>query len=473
MIGLYLALLLLYIIFFLLTIRYRKNLRDTMRKDKLSLFRGMAMFIVDILPKGFWGRKTRTEEILKKIHIKEKVNKDMYLYQVERISTCLMTILIFLIIGVLICISEHMGNTNYIDKLVREEGGGKYEFFVDDGKDVEKVVIELEEKQLTKDESLKLLEKNRDVLVEQALGENESADKITKPMNLCNEIEGTDITVTWDISDSSVMDYEGKILSGISKEGVIINITANMMLNDVALCYTFPVNVFPRDYQGNMQEAIQEYVDSQSEEEQRVELPKKICDKSISYYKENSKVGNYILPIGIVIAFLMILLKDDELKKKEKMRDEELQLDYPEIVSKILLYSNAGLSIKNTVERIVKQYENDDKKNIRYAYEELKIALVKMKSGMSEINAINEYGTRCGMHCYIKFANIIQQNLRRGTRELSYALENEVNQSLVEKRNIALKKGSEISTKLLGPMIIMLVVALVIIMIPALMTINI
>lgn len=473
MIGLYLALLMLYVIFFLLTIRYRKNLRDAITRDKLSLFHGMAMFIVDILPNSFFRKNSRTEETLKKIYIKENINKDIYLYQVERISTSLMTILIFLIIGVLICISESIENTSFIDKLERKEGGGKYEFFADNGKDVEKVVIELEEKQLTRDESLKLLEKNKDVLMEQALGANESADKITKPMNLSNEIKGTDITVTWDISDSSVMDYEGKILSGISKEGVIINITANMMLNDVTLCYTFPVNVFPRDYQSNMQEAIQEYVDNQSEEEQSVELPKKISDKSISYYKENSKVGSYIMPIGIVIAFLMILLKDDELKKKEKMRDEELQLDYPEIVSKILLYSNAGLSIKNSVERIVKQYDENDEKKVRYAYEELRMTLVKMKSGMSEINAINEYGTRCGMHCYIKLANVIQQNLRRGTRELSYALENEVNQSLVEKRNIALKKGSEISTKLLGPMIIMLVVALVIIMIPALMTINI
>lgn len=43
------------------------------------------------------------------------------------------------------------------------------------------------------------------------------------------------------------------------------------------------------------------------------------------------------------------------------------------------------------------------------------MAKVKMKSGVSEINAINQYGERCGLHNYIKLANIIEQNIRRGT----------------------------------------------------------
>ena len=119
--------------------------------------------------------------------------------------------------------------------------------------------------------------------------------------------------------------------------------------------------------------------------------------------------------------------------------------------------------------------EDEKKKNSKeyhYAYEELKMATVKMKSGVSEINAINQYGERCGLHNYIKLANIIEQNIRRGTGELSFALENELNKALVERKNTALKRGSKISTKLLGPMTVMLIVALVILMVPALMSIN-
>ena len=68
-----------------------------------------------------------------------------------------------------------------------------------------------------------------------------------------------------------------------------------------------------------------------------------------------------------------------------KKRNIQLQSDYPEILSKILLYSNAGLSIKSSIERIVRQYEDEKKekfKKYNYAYEELKMATVKMKSGV-------------------------------------------------------------------------------------------
>ncbi len=473
MVILYLALLIIYIIFLTSTVGYKKNLRNKIKKGRLSLFFGMSMFIVDKFFDRFFRVNPRTEGILKKIHIKENVNKDVYLYKVEKISIALVTFLVFLILGTFICISEQIENTITINQLERMEGGGKYEFYADDGENIEKVEVEIEERKLTKEECLEQLEESREILLKEFLGENKTSEKITKPLNLCNEIAGTAITVSWDISDNSVIDNDGKILSGVSEDGVIVNITANMMLNDVTLSYVFPVNVYPRDYGGQMQEAIQDYVDSQSIEEKNVNLPKKISDKAISYYKNNSRMGYYVLPMGVAVAILMILLKDEELKKEEKKRDEEMQIDYPEIVSKILLYSNAGLSLKNTLERIVKQYDMNCHKKERYAYEELRMSLSKMKSGMSEINAINEYGTRCGIHNYVKLSNIIEQNQRRGTKELSYALENEVNQALIEKKNIALKKGSEISTKLLGPMIVMLIVALVIIMIPALMTINI
>ena len=257
--------------------------------------------------------------------------------------------------------------------------------------------------------------------------------------------------------------------------GPIVNLTANMELNELTLSYTFAVNVFPRNYKGDIQEAVQEYINSQDSEQKKIFLPENISGEKISYYKSASKIGKYIPIVAFIMCVAVFFLKDRDLKSEVKKRNIQLQSDYPEILSKILLYSNAGLSIKSSIERIVRHYEDEKKKNPKeyhYAYEELKMATVKMKSGVSEINAINQYGERCGLHNYIKLANIIEQNIRRGTGELSFALENELNRALVERKNTALKRGSEISTKLLGPMTVMLIVALVILMVPALMSIN-
>ena len=54
-----------------------------------------------------------------------------------------------------------------------------------------------------------------------------------------------------------------------SQEGTIVNLTANMELNELTLSYTFAVNVFPRNYKGDIQEAVQEYINSQDSEQKK------------------------------------------------------------------------------------------------------------------------------------------------------------------------------------------------------------
>lgn len=219
------------------------------------------------------------------------------------------------------------------------------------------------------------MENSRNKLVKLVLDKNKSANHIDKPLNLIREIPDTDISVTWDISDGRVLNYDGQIMSDVSQEGTIVNLTANMELNELTLSYTFAVNVFPRNYKGDIQEAVQEYINSQDSEQKKIFLPENISGEKISYYKSASKIGKYIPIVAFIMCVAVFFLKDRDLKSEVKKRNIQLQSDYPEILSKILLYSNAGLSIKSSIERIVRQYEDEKKKNPKeyhYAYEELK-----------------------------------------------------------------------------------------------------
>ena len=182
------------------------------------------------------------------------------------------------------------------------------------------------------------------------------------------------------------------------------------------------------------------------------------------------------MPLGVIIAILLFILKDNDLKKEVEQRDRQMQNDYPEIVSKLLLYYGTGLSMKGIIEKMVKGYEAEKKeehKLYRYAYEELTMCWIKIKSGVSESVAMNEYGERCKLHCYIKLAGLVEQNMRRGTKDLTFTLKNELKEAMNEKKNNLLRNGGQISTKLLGPMIIMLLISVVIIMVPAFMSMGI
>ena len=91
----------------------------------------------------------------------------------------------------------------------------------------------------------------------------------------------------------------------------------------------------------------------------------------------------------------------------------------------------------------------------------------EMESGVSELDAYEHFGQRCGLLSYSRFCSLLSQNLRKGNRELLSALRQEAEEAFENRRNIARKMGEEAGTRLLFPMIIMLAVTMVIIIIPA------
>ena len=107
-------------------------------------------------------------------------------------------------------------------------------------------------------------------------------------------------------------------MSDVSQEGTIVNLTANMELNELTLSYTFAVNVFPRNYKGDIQEAVQEYINSQDSEQKKIFLPENISGEKISYYKSASKIGKYIPIVAFIMCVAVFFLKDRDLKSEVK-----------------------------------------------------------------------------------------------------------------------------------------------------------
>lgn len=93
-----------------------------------------------------------------------------------------------------------------------------------------------------------------------------------------------------------------------------------------------------------------------------------------------------------------------------------------------------------------------------------------IKAGISEYEAYEEFGHRCGTREYLKLASLLQTNLKRGTKRLRELLYQESYDAFEQRKNLAKQKGEEATTRLLIPMIMMLLVVMVIIMFPAVMS---
>ena len=218
-----------------------------------------------------------------------------------------------------------------------------------------------------------------------------------------------------------------------------------------------------------------ELIDSDKEtiNEDTIKLPKVVNSFKVNY-KEKKSIAFLLMPLfGILVALLLEAREKEEEKEKAKRRVRLLEIDFAQIISKILLYVSSGMTIRNSFIRLAEQYQkskNVDKKNEpRAAYEELIVVKNKLTSGYSEISAYEEMAKNINMRVYTRFLNIIIQSIKNGNKDLKNILNMEVQDALYERKQNAKKLGEEAATKLVLPLMMMLSIIMVVIMVPAFM----
>ena len=95
-----------------------------------------------------------------------------------------------------------------------------------------------------------------------------------------------------------------------------------------------------------------------------------------------------------------------------------------------------------------------------------------MDSGIMESESYERFGRRCGTQEYLKLGALLSQNLRKGTKGLGDMMQMEAVQAFAERKARARRLGEEAGTKLLLPMFLMLFVVLIIVIIPAFLSIQ-
>ena len=165
--------------------------------------------------------------------------------------------------------------------------------------------------------------------------------------------------------------------------------------------------------------------------------------------------------------------KITETKKEKKERADELMRDDPGMINKFTMLLSTGTTVKQAWEKIVQNYEaQKNQMGVHIVYEEMMNTCREMQGGVSEAEAYERFGKRCGVTVYLKFGALLSQNLRKGSKGLSDILRVEAIQSFENRKSTAKRLGEETGTKLLMPMLGMLSVVFIIVMVPAFMTMK-
>lgn len=176
----------------------------------------------------------------------------------------------------------------------------------------------------------------------------------------------------------------------------------------------------------------------------------------------------------MAIPILIIILEKKNMRENLQKKNEALLNDYPEFISKLSLLILAGLSIFNALNKIVDDYHINiqNGRKPRYLYEELSITCQKIKNGMYESFAYEEFGRRTGITCYIKFASLLISGLNRGNTDFNHQLSREATSALLDQKAHILQQGSKASTKLTFPMMLIFAVILILVIVPAFFSMN-
>ena len=204
-------------------------------------------------------------------------------------------------------------------------------------------------------------------------------------------------------------------------------------------------------------------------------LPENILGKKVTWRYPSSGDVTILLLMLLLLPVFLSIHRDEQIRSKAAARRQQLKLDYSDLVWKLTMLLNAGLTIRTALTRITAVYESaraSGQTKSRYVYEEILYTCRELQSGVSEPAACLNLGRRCALPEYIKLSTLLEQNLKKGSPGLAQTLENEAMLSLEERISTARKEGEQAGTKLLFPMVLMLGVVLAVLMVPAVIMIQ-
>ena len=337
------------------------------------------------------------------------------------------------------------------------------------------VEIVLEEREYGEEDAKKALLEAGSKLVDLIRGNNPSLQEVREDLHLVGWME-EGIKVRWMPEDAAWIQTDGTVLNEDCPEGgVRTGLTASLQAGAFSREYQFPITLYPpvrterQEKEAGFKHLLRQMDEAQRTEGQLV-LPEQYEGVNLSYRVRGNREYLLFPVLGLVAAFLLPLYEKQKESEAKKKKNRELMEDYPEIVSKLTVFSGAGLPVRRAWERIVLEYEAACRAGTqaeRAAYQEMAAAYHRMQRGVPELQAYAEFGAGCHFRPYRKLSGLLEQNVRNGAEGLRKALETEMESAFEEQKASARRRGEEASTKLLLPLFLMLMIIMVMVSVPA------
>lgn len=381
------------------------------------------------------------------------------------IAVCLMGIGLAVMIGIL---APAGGGT--VSSLLRPESGNGAKTYVLDAsigqEQIKGMEVAVPERLLSQQEQNRVLEQAEQEL--EAWLSGQELDRVEEDLELPSSFCGGLAEAVWQSSSYDLMDASGRIRKDpVEEAGELVTLGVRLSCMEKQREYEFPVRIVPRGQQTAerlLRQAKRSIQKTEKEPGETAELPKELDGQTVVWKKHREPYGIRILLLTALGCVLLNFASEKDLIRKGQERQNELLAQYPSFLLRLTLLAQTGMPVRQIFARLAQE---GVKPGTGPVYEEVLRTFREMESGMTQIEAFENFGKRIRLPQYRKCASLLAQNVRKGTGELITALGQEAENAFEERRAAAKRKGEEAQTRLLAPMLMMLGVVMLLILVPA------
>ncbi len=225
------------------------------------------------------------------------------------------------------------------------------------------VRIHVRERQYGNEEVKELFQRIQPELIKQMLGENETLEEVRGNLNLKSSLGDYGLRISWESDNPQVIDSFGIVHNEeIPEEGKQVWLMARVTDGHYEDRYEFKVTVYPASLTQEEKLAANflhwiDQMDAKQLTEDRLQLPSVYEGNRLTYF-QTEKADYRVLPVlGGLLAALLYVKEEFDKKSQAKIREQQLLFDYSEVVSKLVVYIGAGLTVRGAWERIAAGYK--------------------------------------------------------------------------------------------------------------------
>jgi len=301
--------------------------------------------------------------------------------------------------------------------------------------------------------------------------------EIGEKVPMAESYEGGLVEAKWDFGNTACINAQGEILQeNVPEAGAVIPAEVTLSCGEYEQIYEFLFRIEKRvlSEREKLLQSLEKWMNQQMEMEgtDKIQLPAELNGIKLEWSEEKNYLTIRVVALELVAVILIWWGQKKQAELEEQKRIQRLEMDYPDLVNQLSILLETGMTTRQAWKRIAAQYEakrNHQQMEEKPVFEAIVYMSRRLSEGENERMAYQKFANEVNVRCFYRLMRTLSTNLEKGTAGLCVQLEEECRKAYEQRILTAKRLGEEASTKMLIPLMFMMILVMVIVLLPAIL----